>query len=67
MGIEKTFLMDCDKCGRELTDSDGTYTAGREEWLVEHADMAGWKYDGGWFCGACLIEKKKIAEQEGRP
>ena len=60
MGINKTLYMDCDKCGDELTDRDGTYTAGKTEYMYEHAHMAGWDYvDDGWYCGACLITKSR--------
>ncbi len=62
MGIGKTFVMDCDKCGQDLTDSDGVRTAGREAWLIEFADDAGWKFldnGHGWYCAACVIEKSR--------
>lgn len=64
MGIGKTFYMDCDKCGQELTDRDGMVTAGREVWLNEKAYDCGWRYiDGvgvpGWYCGKCVTEKQK--------
>ncbi len=61
MGIEKTFFMDCDRCGNVLTDSDGPRTAGREVWLVEHADMCGWEYDSGWYCAVCVAQKAENA------
>jgi hypothetical protein len=63
VGIEKTFFMECDKCGSDLTDRDGTYTSGRSEWVEEHAEQAGWKYtqlslgaSPGWYCAACLAK-----------
>jgi len=62
MGIETTYYMDCDKCGNDLTDTDGLYTSGRKQWLEEHAGTAGWKYENGWICGACQVKIRLIAE-----
>lgn len=65
MGIIRMFVMDCDKCGQELTDRDGIYTAGREGLVFEHADMAGWKFiNDGWYCGVCLIVKAATPSAE---
>ena len=62
MGIEKTFFMDCDKCGEQLTDRDGLYTSGREQWVIEHADSCLWVYDKGWICPVCQKKKAEVAK-----
>lgn len=66
MAIEKTFMMECDRCRRNLEDSDGLVT-GSGDYLREKADCAGWeKKPDGWCCGFCIAALDSAQKGERR-
>lgn len=69
MALNRTWTMDCDKCGINLTDSDGD-VHGRVKEVEEKAELAGWSFASigrpvapGWYCGSCC---DPVAANEAR-